>query len=227
MTNDFPATLKELQEELLVHAKDGRGGVGDAGFRLAIAIDNLGSFTRHYTHDQNENPVARPHGTPDSKVSDAGHAIVQILTFIAVCDVDIQEAVNSALSNLREKDFMKRTSSGTNLCGTSVFPGEIQKLVWKPDSHFSVMPGDPQNYIAVISHPASDARLAKFAGIITDHGGMHCHAAIIAREFKIPCIVGTGSATERLFTFDIVKMQYDGRIVKVEDSESVVTRNTK
>ena len=38
----------------------------------------------------------------------------------------------------------------------------------------------------------------KVAGIITDKGGRTCHAAIIAREFKIPYIAGTQLATKRL-----------------------------
>jgi pyruvate, water dikinase len=37
-------------------------------------------------------------------------------------------------------------------------------------------------------------------GIITDHGGRTCHAAIVSRELGIPAIVGTGDATETLKT---------------------------
>jgi pyruvate,water dikinase len=35
-------------------------------------------------------------------------------------------------------------------------------------------------------------------GIVTDHGGRTCHAAIVSRELGIPAIVGTGDATEKL-----------------------------
>jgi len=38
------------------------------------------------------------------------------------------------------------------------------------------------------------------AGIITDHGGRTCHAAIVSRELGIPAIVGTGEATDVLKT---------------------------
>ncbi len=40
--------------------------------------------------------------------------------------------------------------------------------------------------------------MKKAAGIITDHGGRTCHAAIVSRELGIPAIVGTGEATEVL-----------------------------
>jgi len=36
------------------------------------------------------------------------------------------------------------------------------------------------------------------AGIVTDHGGRTCHAAIVSRELGIPAIVGTGRATEAI-----------------------------
>ena len=46
--------------------------------------------------------------------------------------------------------------------------------------------------------------MQKAGGIITNKGGRVCHAAIIAREFGIPTIVGTGNCTEVLKNFDIV-----------------------
>lgn len=49
----------------------------------------------------------------------------------------------------------------------------------------------------------------KAAGLITDEGGILCHASIIAREIKMPCIVGTGDATERLVEGMKVRMDLD------------------
>lgn len=40
--------------------------------------------------------------------------------------------------------------------------------------------------------------LRRAAGIITDHGGRTCHAAIVSRELGVPAIVGTGDATQIL-----------------------------
>jgi pyruvate,water dikinase len=45
------------------------------------------------------------------------------------------------------------------------------------------------------------------AAIVTDSGGMTCHAAIVSRELGIPCVVGTGGATETLA---------DGQVVTVD-----------
>lgn len=56
----------------------------------------------------------------------------------------------------------------------------------------------------------------KALAIITDEGGILCHAAIVSREFNKPCIVGTGIATKVLKDGDIVRVDaINGIIEKV------------
>ena len=50
------------------------------------------------------------------------------------------------------------------------------------------------------------------SAIVTNHGGRTCHAAIISRELGIPCIIGTGNATEVIKT---------GQEITVDCSEGV------
>jgi len=58
-------------------------------------------------------------------------------------------------------------------------------------------------------------RAMRLAGaIITDEGGMTCHAAIVSRELGIPCIVGTKIATKVLKDGDIVEVDADKGIVR-------------
>lgn len=54
----------------------------------------------------------------------------------------------------------------------------------------------------------------KSAGIITDAGGILSHAAITARELKIPCIIGTKNATQILKDGDLVEVDADNGIVR-------------
>ncbi|MFA4954026.1 MAG: PEP-utilizing enzyme [Patescibacteria group bacterium] len=51
--------------------------------------------------------------------------------------------------------------------------------------------------------------------ILTDEGGITCHAAIISRELKIPCIVGTKSATQILNDGDEVEVDADEGVVRI------------
>src|SRR5207342_2438803 len=55
--------------------------------------------------------------------------------------------------------------------------------------------------------------MRRAAAIVTDSGGMTCHAAIVSRELGIPCVVGTAEAT---------KILRDGEIVTVDASHGIV-----
>ncbi|RMF55579.1 hypothetical protein D6745_01745, partial [Candidatus Woesearchaeota archaeon] len=55
---------------------------------------------------------------------------------------------------------------------------------------------------------------SKASAIVTDEGGMLSHAAIISREFKIPCIVGTHFATETIKDGDLVEVDANKGIVR-------------
>lgn len=52
--------------------------------------------------------------------------------------------------------------------------------------------------VAPMTRPELTSHFDRVAGIVTDIGGALCHAAIIARERGIPCVVGTGEATRRI-----------------------------
>src|SRR4029078_467217 len=49
-----------------------------------------------------------------------------------------------------------------------------------------------------MTDPAWEPIMKKAAAIVTDRGGRTCHSAIISRELGLPCIVGTGNATQLL-----------------------------
>ena len=57
--------------------------------------------------------------------------------------------------------------------------------------------------------------IQKAKAIITNEGGITCHAAVISRELGIPCIVGTKIATKVLKDGDLVKVDANKGIVKV------------
>lgn len=58
--------------------------------------------------------------------------------------------------------------------------------------------------------------IASRAGaIVTDEGGMLSHAAVISREFKIPCIVGTHFGTQIFKEGDLVEVDANKGVVKI------------
>ena len=56
--------------------------------------------------------------------------------------------------------------------------------------------------------------MKKAAAIVTNEGGVLCHAAILARELKKPCITGTKFATHILKDGDYIEVDANNGIVK-------------
>ncbi|MFZ1156122.1 MAG: phosphoenolpyruvate synthase [Solirubrobacteraceae bacterium] len=73
--------------------------------------------------------------------------------------------------------------------------------------------GDGEVLVTHMTSPDWLPLLRRAAGVVTDSGGMTCHAAIVSRELGIPCVVGTGEATSRL---------RDGEIVTVDATRGLV-----
>lgn len=57
--------------------------------------------------------------------------------------------------------------------------------------------------------------MKKASAIVTDAGGMLCHAAIVSRELKKPCVVGTRIATQAIKNGDLVEVDADSGIVRI------------
>ena len=52
--------------------------------------------------------------------------------------------------------------------------------------------------VTTMTTPDMVPAMKRSSGIVTDEGGVTCHASIISRELGIPCVVGTGDATSIL-----------------------------
>ena len=70
------------------------------------------------------------------------------------------------------------------------------KIIKKIDELDKIKDGDIM--VTTMTTPDMVPAMKRSSGIITDEGGITCHAAIISRELGIPCVVGTGNATEVL-----------------------------
>jgi pyruvate,water dikinase len=73
---------------------------------------------------------------------------------------------------------------------------------------------DGEVLVAPMTSPDWVPAIRRACALVTDSGGVTCHAAIISRELRIPCIVGTRSATQVL---------RPGELVSVDGSKGRVT----
>lgn len=69
--------------------------------------------------------------------------------------------------------------------------------------------------VTTMTSPELVPAMKKAKAIITDEGGVLCHAAIVAREMKKPCVIGTKVATKALKDGDTVEVDADNGIVKI------------
>lgn len=69
--------------------------------------------------------------------------------------------------------------------------------------------------VSMSTYPELISAMKKASAIVTDVGGIICHAAIVSRELDIPCVVGTKIATQVLKDGDMVEVDADRGIVKI------------
>ena len=69
--------------------------------------------------------------------------------------------------------------------------------------------------VTIMTSPEFVPTMQKAKAIITDEGGVLCHAAIVSRELNKPCIIGTQTSTKILKTGDIIEVDTGKGIVKI------------
>jgi len=119
-------------------------------------------------------------------------------------------ATSQEVADPRESTGDQRELRG---CGASPGVYEGRARVVNSDGGFEhVEAGDI--LIATMTTPAYNVVVPLLGAVVTDTGGMLCHAAIVAREFAIPAVVGAGTATT-----DVP----DGAHVRVDGNEGTIT----
>lgn len=68
--------------------------------------------------------------------------------------------------------------------------------------------------VTAMTTPEYLPAMQKSSAFVTDEGGITCHAAIVARELKKPCIIGTKIATQVLKDGDMVEVDAEKGIVR-------------
>lgn len=74
--------------------------------------------------------------------------------------------------------------------------------------------------VATMTTPDFVPIMQKAVAFVTDEGGILCHAAILSREMKKPCIVGTKNATKMIKDGDRIRMNLKKGMVKIVPSNS-------
>lgn len=102
------------------------------------------------------------------------------------------------------------------LKGQSAYRGKVSgkvRIVKRTDQAEKVIEGEI--IVSPMTTPDFAPAMKNAAAFVTDEGGVTCHAAIIAREIRKPCVVGTKIATQVLKDGDMVEVDADNGIVRI------------
>jgi pyruvate,water dikinase len=105
----------------------------------------------------------------------------------------------------------------STLKGVATSPGKVTgpaRVLHGPEDFDLMQPGDV--LVAQITTPAWTPLFAMACAVVTDVGGPLSHGSIVAREYGIPAVMGTGIATRRI---------HNGQIITVDGSTGLVTFN--
>ncbi len=110
------------------------------------------------------------------------------------------------LSRIKETDVIE------GKCGSSGNVKGIVKVVVKKDDMVKMNRGDI--LVSTMTRPELVPAMHKAGAIVTDEGGLTCHAAVVSREMGIPCLIGTIIGTRVLKDGDLVEVDADKGIVR-------------
>jgi len=122
-----------------------------------------------------------------------------------------KEICNKIMRYVEPRTGITQTIHGHVAC-TGMEEGSV-KVVLDEDDFKNFRAGDI--LVTVMTRPEFVPLMKKARAIITDEGGVTCHAAIISRELKKPCLIGTRIATRVL---------KNGERVVVDANQGVIRR---
>jgi len=121
--------------------------------------------------------------------------------------------ISKKIKRVKEKGLSK--SGQAELKGNPAYPGKATgkvKIINTTQEMMKMHQGDI--LVSHMTNPDIVPVMKMASAIVTDLGGITCHAAIISRELNIPCIIGTKIATQVLKDGDRVEIDANKGIVK-------------
>ncbi len=122
----------------------------------------------------------------------------------------LQDSIGNTYKNRDDSKTDKNIIKG-NVANQGIVTGKV-KILFDYNDTKKVDNGDI--IVASMTTPDLVSAMEKASGFITDEGGITCHAAILSREFNVPCIVGTINAT---------KVLKDGQMVELNAFDGIIT----
>lgn len=121
------------------------------------------------------------------------------------------------LTRLSKQRQLVPQSHSNELTGQVAWPGIFRgraRVVLNLDAKGLTI-DESEVLVSIQSNPALLPLLNRCGAIVTDDGGIACHAAILARELKKPTLIGTGEATLQIQTGDLIEVDTYAQVVRI------------
>jgi pyruvate,water dikinase len=119
----------------------------------------------------------------------------------------------------------RNVPNGTTLRGFAVSPGRTSaaaSVILSPADFSRMEPGTI--LVCPTTTPAWTPLFSQAHGLVTDVGGVLAHGSIVAREYGIPAVLGTGSASRRIRHGQRITVDGDQGLVILEPDDVTETR---
>ena len=143
------------------------------------------------------------------------HSICNRFVYTKVGNKELVTYTDDVVDIIAKLESTKVTQSTK---GQTAYPGKTRgrvRLVLSSHTNIEFNQGDI--LFVTTSNPTLMPLIRKSGAIVSDEGGIMCHAAIVSRELKIPCIIGTKFGTHNFKDGDIVEVDADKGMVKLAE----------
>ena len=116
------------------------------------------------------------------------------------------------------EQWLSDDEEGSGLKGMAASPGIAEgpaRVIMTSDELADVKPGEI--LVAPVTAPSWGPIFGKIAAAVTDIGGMMSHAAIVCREYALPAVTGTGSASTTIRTGQMLRVDGGKGTVEILD----------
>ncbi|HEU4492697.1 MAG TPA: PEP-utilizing enzyme, partial [Rubrobacteraceae bacterium] len=122
----------------------------------------------------------------------------------------------------------RNVADGTTVRGFAVSPGRVSapaSVIRSPEDFFRMEPGTI--LVCPMTTPAWTPLFSQARGLVTDVGGVLAHGSIVAREYGIPAVLGTGVATQRIRSGQRISVDGDaGTVTLLDATDEAGTRQS-
>lgn len=199
--------LKAYRKEVLIYSNFKMSPVLE---EIALRIKKEKSLVRCLLVDEMRAALSEKRMVSEQELNERRRELITVASDGTVCLLKDKAKKKALLEQLVEKKEIC-----TVIKGQCAFPGCVRgivKIVEKKEDMKNFNEGDI--LVSRSTNPDLLFAMEKAAAIVTDIGGISCHAAIVSRELEKPCIIGTKCITA---------MVRDGMLIEVDANNGTVT----